>query len=141
MKMRKIISLALAIIMALSCFAALMVSADNGANVRYYGHQRTTAVGDTYGIRLIALVDDLSPEAVGFDIAIIHEDGSVGKYTKEVKSVYASIVGTVDGVRLRSRLILLAESTSARLLLVEFLRTRDISECFALFTAERARQR
>ena len=98
MKMRKIISLALALIMAFSCFAALTVSADDGASVRYYGHQRTTAVGDTYGIRLIALVDDLSPEAVGFDIAIIHEDGSVGKYTKEVKSVYTSIVGTVDGV-------------------------------------------
>lgn len=65
--------------------------------VRFYGHQRSVAASDTYGIRLIALVNDLTPEEVGFDIALIKNDGTMGTYTKKVTTVYTSVEAQVDG--------------------------------------------
>ena len=99
---RKIIALILTVATLATCVFAMNVSAatettETTSVVDFVGHQRTVAVTDTYGIRLVGTVNDLSPKAVGFDIAIIHEDGSMGTYSDEVTTVYKSINGQVNG--------------------------------------------
>ncbi len=98
---RRMIAFFLTVAMLISCSFAIAIHTfaeeQEAPVVDFVGHQRTNAVTDRYGIRLVGVVNDLSLKAVGFDIAVILEDGSVGTYSREVTAVYRSIKGEVNG--------------------------------------------
>ncbi|MBQ8849035.1 MAG: discoidin domain-containing protein [Clostridia bacterium] len=99
---RKLIALILTIATLTTCVFTMTVSATTEniktkPVVEFVGHQRTVVATDDYGIRLIGIVNDLSPKAVGFDLAIVLEDGRMVTFNKEVTNVHKSILAQVNG--------------------------------------------
>lgn len=103
---RKILALILAIATLMTCIfsTAISVSAEQAAGssestakVKFVGFQRTVVAENTYGIRFLGVVDDLSPEVVGFDLALVQNDGTKYEFYDETTEVYKSITAYVDG--------------------------------------------
>lgn len=101
--MKKLISLFLTLTTVFACLsmaiAPVAAAGADGAHpeVRFGGHQRTVVVGNTYGIRLIGLTNDLSADEVGFSVEVIRNDGKIATYEENITTVYTAITAYVEG--------------------------------------------
>ena len=100
---RKLISLLLTLTTVFACFSMAMIpgAAEDTATatpeVWFGGHQRTVVADTSYGIRLIGLANDLHADEVGFDVAVIKNDGSMATFEQPITTVYTSITANVEG--------------------------------------------
>ena len=100
---RKLISLFLTLTTVFACLSmAIVPGAAEGTatptpEVWFGGHQRTVVADTTYGIRLVGLTNGLNADEVGFDVAVIKNDGSMATFSEPITMVYTSITANVEG--------------------------------------------
>ncbi len=71
-----------------------------GVNIGGVGHQRTTAAGETFGLRFVAGINAIDTyKTIGFDIVVKNEAGETVKTTGgEGNTVYKTVSGNVNGM-------------------------------------------
>ncbi len=72
---------------------------EEGTGAVYRGHQASLVANDgTYDIRLIATIDSLDYEEVGFEIDLVATGLNVTDHKQACEYVYTSLIGKADGI-------------------------------------------
>ena len=67
-------------------------------NVRMAGHQRSLVAADTFDLRFVSVIDNISLYgSIGFDIVAEYAGSDSVSFKSESSKVYKAITGTVDG--------------------------------------------